>query len=193
MRILGAALAASVAMIATPALATTVVVDAKANSTNGGVSKDTGLTFSGDTFKIHSLVNDLWSSGELPRFSDADGIVYRKAVAGDDSGLPPGTVIGIDYGNYSQGGATAHYGTLVADLGNGVFQALGANGTFTLASSGPLKLAYLDSNNGDNTGSITFKISAVPEPATWAMLILGMGAVGVGLRTRRRGHAFAAA
>jgi hypothetical protein len=30
-------------------------------------------------------------------------------------------------------------------------------------------------------------VSAVPEPATWAMMILGMGGIGAVLRTRRRG------
>lgn len=34
----------------------------------------------------------------------------------------------------------------------------------------------------DSIGAIT---GAVPEPATWAMLILGFGAVGIGLRRRR--------
>jgi hypothetical protein len=40
---------------------------------------------------------------------------------------------------------------------------------------------------GDSTGSGTFNISggAVPEPATWAMMILGLGGVGVTLRRRR--------
>jgi hypothetical protein len=36
------------------------------------------------------------------------------------------------------------------------------------------------------TWSLDAAAGAVPEPATWAMLILGFGAVGAGLRTRRR-------
>jgi len=32
----------------------------------------------------------------------------------------------------------------------------------------------------------TVNVAAVPEPATWAMMILGMGMVGFGLRMRRR-------
>ena len=35
--------------------------------------------------------------------------------------------------------------------------------------------------------------SAVPEPATWAMMIIGFGAVGSMVRTSRRRHAFSAA
>lgn len=32
------------------------------------------------------------------------------------------------------------------------------------------------------------QVAAVPEPATWAMMLIGFGAVGVSLRRRRRGH-----
>ena len=36
-------------------------------------------------------------------------------------------------------------------------------------------------------------ISAVPEPATWAMMIIGFGAVGSMVRTTRRRNAFSVA
>lgn len=169
----------------TVASAAVFVVQAGANSTTGGTALNTGLTFAaGQQFKITSDTNDLWSSGALPRFSDANGIVMRLAVNGDDSGQAPGTQIGGNFGNYSQGNLSALYGSLVADLGGGNFQLLGANGVFTSAG-GPLKLAYFDSNSGDNSGQISFNISAVPEPATWAMMLMGFGMIGFGLRTSR--------
>jgi hypothetical protein len=40
--------------------------------------------------------------------------------------------------------------------------------------------------NGLGTFSVTAPNGAVPEPATWAMMILGMGAVGVAMRTAKR-------
>jgi hypothetical protein len=40
-------------------------------------------------------------------------------------------------------------------------------------------------------GEIRALLSPVPEPATWAMMILGFGMVGVGLRRRRRAQATA--
>ena len=43
--------------------------------------------------------------------------------------------------------------------------------------------------NGDYGGDSTalnFGVSAVPEPATWAMMLLGFGMVGFGLRSRKR-------
>ncbi len=38
----------------------------------------------------------------------------------------------------------------------------------------------------DNYGGVSLRFTAVPEPTTWAMMILGLGGVGVALRQRRR-------
>ena len=38
---------------------------------------------------------------------------------------------------------------------------------------------------GQYAGNVAFDVGAVPEPATWGMMILGMGMVGGGLRRRR--------
>ena len=40
--------------------------------------------------------------------------------------------------------------------------------------------------NGSYGGDITFSPTAVPEAATWAMMLIGFGAMGVALRYRRR-------
>ena len=187
MRVLGLALVAAVAVSATPANAVDIVVSAAANSTSGGTAAVTGLSFAaGRKFRITSNINDLWSAGPLPRFSDANGLVAdRFATSADDSGQAPGTLIGTNFGSYTQGNLAAPFGSLVAVLGPNKFQLLGANGVFT-SQGGPLNLGYFDSNNGDNAGEIRFSISAVPEASTWALMIVGFAAVGAGMRGRRK-------
>ncbi len=187
-RLLTAAAIALSSLSAT-ANAEIVVVDAAANSSTGGTGATTTLTFTlGQIFRVRSSINDLWSAGSLPRFSDGSGLVAdRFATAADDSGQPVGTQIGTDFGPYTQNGFTAPYGSLVARYSDGTYQLLGANFTGAAAGNGTAELFYWDSNNGDNTGNIRFNILAgVPEPTSWALMILGFGVIGGAMRARRR-------
>jgi len=60
-------------------------------------------------------------------------------------------------------------------------------GTLTTAvSQGPqtLEISGISSGNGSYAGNVGF--SPVPEAATWAMMIAGVGIAGIALRRRRR-------
>ena len=62
-------------------------------------------------------------------------------------------------------------------------------GDIALASGVNYALAFqgLNPNGGDNTSFIdSVALGAVPEPATWAMMIGGIGVAGGALRSRRR-------
>lgn len=88
------------------------------------------------------------------------------------------------------GGLLTHTGGTTNDLGwstyFGQFVANGSSAT----------IAFAGAQSTDNAGLFLDAVSvtgAVPEPATWAMLILGLGAVGGAMRRRtaRRGSAIA--
>ncbi|MEQ1549410.1 MAG: PEPxxWA-CTERM sorting domain-containing protein [Chakrabartia sp.] len=178
------------AMTAAPAYATVFIVDAATHSSLGvsGTPLNTGIALTtGQNFTVSSSTNDLWSAGALPRFSDANGLTgSRLATALDDSGQAVGTQIGGNFGLPNFGGYAAPYGSLVGRIG-GVYQLIGANYAGPAWNTGNLELFYWDSNAGDNSGRIAFDInSAVPEAATWMMLILGFGIVGGTLRRRSK-------
>jgi hypothetical protein len=87
-------------------------------------------------------------------------------------------------------GVHVHAGSsyfLLASGSEGVWDAWNWN---TIGSSGPLW------ENGSNVGSNTlgaFRVLAnAPEPATWAMMLIGFGAVGAAARGRRGAAALAA-
>ena len=175
-----------------PAGATVFVVDAKANSSTNGVPLPTLSLAAGQVITVSASTSDLWSAGELPRLSDANGlIVNRIASPTDDSGPMDGVtqITGV-FVLYTQDGFTAPYASLVGRVGS-QYQLLGTNFTGSFTSAGTLDLFFWDENNGDNTGTIAANIttgqqSAVPEPATWAMMLAGFGAVGASIRYRRR-------
>jgi len=71
--------------------------------------------------------------------------------------------------------------------------------SFTVSSANALSIASLVANNGiyfttdvvianGNTGNVgaTLATTAVPEPATWAMMVGGFGAMGFALRRRQK-------
>ena len=45
---------------------------------------------------------------------------------------------------------------------------------------------FVGETRGPGSFSVTPNVSAVPEPASWAMMIAGFGIIGAGLRVRRR-------
>ena len=62
-------------------------------------------------------------------------------------------------------------------------------GAFIATGAGSLQMAF-GTTSADNIGplldNVRLDVSAVPEPATWAMMLLGLGFVGGAMRSRRR-------
>lgn len=94
-------------------------------------------------------------------------------------------------GNYSVGsiaGSVTHVGGSTSDLKWNTFRKA------FVAGEGPTsKLSFSGVQSGDNAGLLidAVSISAVPEPSTWAMLIIGFGVAGAALRRRRASASFA--
>jgi len=60
--------------------------------------------------------------------------------------------------------------------------------SFEFTATGPTTLTFASADTGTPYGPVIgdVVVSAVPEPATWSMLILGFGAIGTMLRLGRR-------
>jgi hypothetical protein len=195
-----AGLSAGLALSATTASAADFIVDALANSANsgGGTGLSTIDLVAGQAFTSTVDPNDLWSAGPLPRWSNADGLVHLVATGTDESGEAAGTLIGRDFGLLTIDGFSAPFGSLVGQIGTGTdsYRLLGTNFTGTAWGDGTLTLFYWDNLTPDNEGSVTANIVSgggglglVPEPASWALMIVGFACAG-GLMRRRRALGF---
>lgn len=132
----------------------------------------------GQGFTVSVAATDLWSAGELPRWSNADGLVSNLFATGsDESGAAAGVQIGQGFGNLEMGNLSAPFGALVGQIGSGSYFLVGTNYSGTASTAGTLKLFYWDSANVDNVGSVlaSVNVSAVPEPGTYALMAGGLG------------------
>jgi hypothetical protein len=157
--------------------ATTVqyTVDALANASANNPLSSISL-IAGEIFSVSVNSDDLWTAGDLPRWSNADGLTKDLFATGsDESGALAGTLIGQDrFGLWTANGFTAAFGTLVGEI-DGEFILLGTSFTGAAPSSGVLHLMYWDSYFLDNAGDVLVTIrTSVPEPGSLPLLLGGL-------------------
>lgn len=177
-----AGLAAAAAAVAVPASAATVTYDALLNPGGnvtlkpqgpGAVGSKLGFDVQGTsgaftaTFTFNNPFNPAAATGSASFDFDPDQVVFTSGSFGAGStfsiGLPgSGSAITVSLG----------------DLAGGP-QTLTLNGNFT-------NIPRADGGNGFASigGSLNLVGGAVPEPTTWALFILGFGAIGYTMRRR---------
>lgn len=105
-----------------------------------------------------------------------DVIDYGANFFGADTILNPGLTAG-----------SSVMGTGINVAGNNPFSTRSI--FFTAGSAGSLKFGF-GTSSGDNVGplldNVSLSIAAVPEPATWAMMLGGFGLVGGAMRRRTK-------
>ncbi len=126
-------------------------VKAKENSVSGGVPLQTGISLSkGELLTISVSPDDTWSAGADNRTSNANGL---------------GNPLGGDFGLFTKNGFSFLFGSLVGSLDDGkTFFPVGTRLELTILSPGRLSLFYWDSNNQDNSGSVTATVALYKGP-----------------------------
>lgn len=178
---------AAALLLAGTAHAAVVDVDAVADSYRSGTGSGAFATTlaAGETFTVSVAADDLWSAGGIPLWSNANGLTANLFATGsDDSGAAAGTQIGKNAGFYTSADGSFRYGELVGRIGNGQFFAVGTSYSGTAAVAGDLRLFFWDNYSRDNLGSVAATVTAVPEPASIALVLAGLGIIG-GLSRRR--------
>lgn len=87
-------------------------------------------------------------------------------------GVPAGGTPPAGVGSFSTVGSSNSLSLLIPSL---------AAGNYRIAFGGTAP-----TNGAVATGNLTFQVAPVPEPGTWAMMLVGFGAMGIAIRRRRR-------
>lgn len=98
------------------------------------------------------------------------------------------------YSVIGYGGNQGNGGSILADNYVSKYLGLyyGPTSGYPLQSPLAAASAYIDDNaEGSTFTNYAFLASGIPEPATWAMLLIGFGAVGFALRRQRAGATLA--
>ena len=150
--------AAALTAVATPAMATQTIVISGPSGTYGDDAVITQGAFS-------EMFNFLTPVG----YNLTNATISTSALGGNDINFTSVLLNGMAFTLSPSG--VFEFGTM-----NNFSLLPGANNTITV--------------NGTNTGNTAFSgtlvFAAVPEPATWGMMLLGFGVMGVSLRRRRR-------
>ena len=181
------ALMAAAAMVAMPAAANAATISFDVGGVESvgefGVPGNTVLSqnigansvVTGVTFTLNlTAFSPSWLSEIGVAFTDSavtDGVLFTPGVEDD---LP----------------GTATYTGSLDLLAEGLDFSVGADGILRLEFYESFDDSSVSPDGIWNSGTLTFTYDtvggAIPEPATWAMLILGMGAIGATMRRRQQ-------
>ena len=149
------------------------------------VFEDTANTFgSGDLTWIIQVTNDASSSDAIARVTAGNFATFLTDV-GDNGDANAPSLVDRDTPGHTIGFSFASLGGLLAGETSDLLTIDTNAVRFTTGT-----LAVIDSQTSDLNG---FAPSAVPEPSTWAMMMLGFAGLGfAGYRKSRKSAAFAA-
>ena len=153
------------------------------------------VTMGNDTtinFGFNPIVNTTGTNSFTSSFTISDPLAGIYSISGDTS--TPGVIfsstsnltqlLGCD-SNFMGCTAGTVYSLMIGTSPSG-FSAFGLPLTNLAAGNYRLTIDGTSPNSGSFTGNVRISTAAVPEPGTWALMLLGFGAVGFAMRRTRR-------
>ncbi len=175
----------SLVAVAQPAVAATSVAGASSSVTDLG-------NFAAGTYHI-TATGVIEFAGSPGLFDTGpNGVPVTPVTASGYSYCNPGGC-SVDIpgdGGVGPGGAAINFGTLLGTLSASPsspsdFFTIGYGTNVTLAAAGNIYALVNDTYRPNDVGSYDVSVAAVPEPASWAMMIGGFGMVGGAMRRRK--------
>ena len=133
-----------------------------------------------DTVGSQTTIGFTESGLDNPTFTE--WLTFTNDLAGVYSLTLNSSSVGIDFTSAILTGPGGPY-ELIEEFDNGVSEFWNLSSLFLEAGTYQLTINGNNSSTGSLGGTVT--INAVPEPGTWAMMLLGFGAAGYAMRRRR--------
>lgn len=209
LRLLALAATAATALVASSANAAIVYafIPGGASPVGGFTVIDTfdntiGVT--GSNFQIKVPPSD--GNGAPPANSIPSGTAYLSVLGGGSATYTFAGDVGafeFDWGsvdsyntltiNSTGGSPIVVPGLSFANAADGNQVSAGTNGLFRVAGTAGERFNSITFSSGQNSFEVdNLAVAGVPEPASWALMILGFGGAGAALRSQRRRPAAAA-
>ena len=186
--LLVAAALATVAAVAVPASAATIInLDGKLNTSTNGANAFV-QNFAAGSYVV-TFVQDQYTA--MSRWTsetgcDSAGIHCRQGWENSAR-----IVIGDTTHLFGDGAASGGHGPLTPEDGYfktaamSLAHAAAYSFQFTLSEASDVRFFIYDTPVTDNRGGVSLSVAAVPEPAAWALMIAGFGLVGFSARRRK--------
>jgi len=158
---------------------------AMASAANATITVDgSSMSYTGPA-ELDGLTTTIgYSKAGLPKPTFTQWIEFTNTLAGIYSITLDTSSRSVDFTSaYLTNGTDTYYLTLLYSVGS--LEGWGLDDTLIAAGDWTLYINGKNNRTGSLAGTITIQ-QAVPEPATWAMMIIGFGAVGFTLRRGRR-------
>lgn len=154
-----------------------------------------GQTITGATLKVQAFIGTGYNDGGLISFFDVstDALVLNHTV-----GIAPLAIwndlgSGVSYGTSPSGSPSSPTDILEFQLNSAAIADLNkatGNGLFSIGATKTLREIFSSSGANGNQQLVLEVSPSIPEPSTWAMMILGF--LGIGYLASRRRNQFVA-
>ena len=141
---------------------------------------------------VWDTVSALPTTGKYDFSTQVADICCNSSFSGPDNSFALDFQVSVNGGAYE---SIASYTSTPASGGSypdaGVFQTL--TGSFTGQAGDTISLRLMDNNpaqSGNDFAIDNVSVSAAPEPGVWALMIAGVGMIGLTFRQARRKHGF---
>ena len=183
--IMAAALSASFFIGSSLQAATVVNLDGMANASLNGANAVTLNLDAGD-YNLNFIEGAFTAFTRFSNVSGCDGFGAKCITGFENSArfVVNGTTFLFGDGAASGGLGPQATGGYYSTAAQSFAASSAFSTTFSLAAPGSVSFYLFDDNLGDNSGGVSLAVAAVPEPATWMLMLLGMAGVGYTMRRK---------